>query len=120
MGVAVPEMLVTEGDEDIKDGQELGKIEQNSRPDHEMKEEDFLLETAGKSHSLVEFMQLENQIKMSTMKSIEGAQSAFVGDSFQVDALADSVGTLKGSNFDQIINCRIILMKAKTGTKEDD
>ena len=57
-----------------------------------MKEEDFLLATAGKSGSLVEFMQLENNVKMSTMKSIEGAQG-FVGDSFQVDGLADSHGT---------------------------
>ena len=46
-----------------------------------MKEEDFLLATAGKSGSLVEFMQLEKNLKMSTMKSIEGAQG-FVGDSF--------------------------------------
>ena len=85
MGVAVPDVLVTEGDDQPNSAIPV-------HTDARMREEDFLLETAGKSGSLVEFMQLEQNIKMSTMKSIEGGQ-AFAGDSFQVDGLADSVGT---------------------------
>ena len=51
-----------------------------------------------KTESLVEFMNIESQIKQSTINSKDGsigapaAQQVFVGDSFR-DELADSVGT---------------------------
>ena len=80
LGVIVPEVLVTEGDEYVQLATDT--------EDHS----DIMMETAGKSGSLVEFMQLEDQVKLSTMKSVEQGPN-FVGDSFHVDEMADSVGT---------------------------
>ena len=67
--MAVPEVLQTEGDEPV---QEFGQGDEQS---------DIMMETAGKSHSLVEFMQLEDQIKQSTMRNEEQTPN-FVGDTF--------------------------------------
>ena len=80
LGVIVPEVLVTEGDEYVQQA--------TGSEDHS----DIMMETAGKSGSLVEFMQLEDQVKLSTMKSLEQGPN-FVGDSFHVDEMANSVGT---------------------------
>ena len=45
--------------------------------------------TFAKSHSLIEFMEVENQIKQGTLNG----SNVFVGESFRRDDLGDSVGT---------------------------
>ena len=104
MGVAVPEMLITEEDEALDDAP-LSQHKKNNVPQFYSKaanrigqengdDEDALGHTYAKSGSLVEFMEIESQIKQATMRSGIG-ERVFVGDSFneQVDELGDSIGT---------------------------
>jgi len=49
---------------------------------------DMLAATAGRNHSLVEFMQIEDRLRQGTLRSIGG----FAGESFR-DDFADSIGT---------------------------
>ena len=89
IGVAVPEMLVTEEDE----GGTIMHPDQ-SRVNQGQSDEEDRFDMTHKTDELDEFMKLESQVKQATMGSRDGdvAAQVFVGDSFR-DEMADSIGT---------------------------
>ena len=93
LGVAVPEVLVTEEDDIAESMPVFGRrTTQETRNEvgdgNENGEDDGMAQTY-KSHSLVEFMEFEDQIKQGTFNE---RGNVFVGDTFR-DEMAESVKT---------------------------
>ena len=87
MGVAVPDELGMEfGEGGLMDADRATPMMSSAGRDNRIA--DFA--DTYKTGSLVEFMEIESQVKQATMHS---GTNVFVGDSFNRDDLADSVGT---------------------------